>query len=103
AIYQPLFGVVQPNSRAATGVLAAFLRRSGFDPAPLLPKLLSGVSSAATERARRARALAESVDPKLRAAALESYLDEFGDEAPRGDVAGPTWHDSSGAVELPTR
>src|SRR5499427_211482 len=99
AIYQPLFGVVQPNSRAATGVLAAFLRRNGFDPAPLLPKLLSGVSSAATERARRARTLAESVDPKLRAAALESYLEEFGDEAPRWDVAAPTWRERSASLE----
>ena len=99
AIYQPLFGVVQPNSRAATGVLAAFLRRSGFDPAPLLPKLLSGVSSAATERARRARTLAEAIDPKLRAAALESYLDEFGDEAPRWDVAAPTWRERSASLE----
>jgi pyruvate,water dikinase len=99
AIYQPLFGVVQPNSRAATGVLAAFLRRNGFDPAPLLPKLLSGVSSAATERARRARALAEAVDPKLRAAALESYLEEFGDEAPRWDVAAPTWRERSSSLE----
>jgi len=99
AIYQPLFGVVQPNSRAATGVLAAFLRRSGFDPAPLLPKLLSGVSSAATERARRARTLAEAIDPKLRAAALQSYLDEFGDEAPRWDVAAPTWRERSASLE----
>jgi len=99
AIYQPLFGVVQPNSRAATGVLAAFLRRSGFDPAPLLPKLLSGVSSAATERARRARTLADAVDPKLRAVALESYLDEFGDEAPRWDVAAPTWRERSSSLE----
>jgi len=99
AIYQPLFGVVQPNSRAATGVLAAFLRRSGFDPAPLLPKLLAGISSAATERARRARALAEAIDPKLRAAALESYLEEFGDEAPRWDVAAPTWRERSSSLE----
>jgi pyruvate,water dikinase len=99
AIYQPLFGVVQPNSRAATGVLAAFLRRNGFDPVPLLPKLLSGVSSAATERARRARALAEAVDPKVRAAALDSYLDEFGDEAPRWDVAAPTWRERSASLE----
>jgi len=99
AIYQPLFGVVQPNSRAATGVLAAFLRRNGFDPTPLLPKLLSGVSSAATERARRARALAEAVDPKLRATALQAYLDEFGDEAPRWDVAAPTWRERSASLE----
>jgi phosphohistidine swiveling domain-containing protein len=99
AIYQPLFGVVQPNSRAATGVLAAFLRRNGFDPTPLLPKLLSGVSSAATERARRARALADAIDPKLRAAALEGYLEAFGDEAPRWDVAAPTWRERSGSLE----
>jgi pyruvate,water dikinase len=99
AIYQPLFGVVQPNSRAATGVLAAFLRRSGFDPAPLLPRLLSGVSSAATERARRARDLAAAVDPRQRAAALESYLEEFGDEAPRWDVAAPTWRERSSSLE----
>ena len=99
AIYQPLFGVVQPSSRAATGVLAAYLRRSGFDPAPLLPKLLSGVSSAATERSRRARALAEAVNPQQRAAALQSYLDEFGDEAPRWDVAAPTWRERSSSLE----
>jgi rifampicin phosphotransferase len=99
AIYQPLFGVVQPNSRAATGVLAAFLRRNGFDPAPLLPKLLSGVPSAATERARRARALAEAIDPRKRAAALETYLEEFGDEAPRWDVAAPTWRERSASLE----
>ena len=102
AIYQPLFGVVQPNSRAATGVLAAFMRRNGFDPAPLLPKLLSGVSSAATERAVRARGLAEAVDPKLRAAALQAYLDEFGDEAPRWDVAAPTWRDSPPSAWTPS-
>src|SRR4029079_9628818 len=99
AIYPPLFGVVPPDSRAATRVLAAFLRRSGFDPAPLLPRLLSGVSSAATERARRARALAEAVDHKLRAEKLEAYLEEFGDEAPRWDVAAPTWRERSSSLE----
>jgi phosphohistidine swiveling domain-containing protein len=99
AIYQPLFGVVQPNARAACGVLAAFLRRSGFDPGPLLPKLLSGVPSAATERSRRARELSVAVDPKARALALEAYLDLFGDEAPRWDVAAPTWRERSSALE----
>ena len=99
AIYQPLFGVVQPNARAARGVLAAFLRRSGFDPGPLLPKLLSGVPSAATERARRARELAAAVDPKARALALEAYLEEFGDEAPHWDVAAATWRERSSALE----
>ena len=34
SVYQPLFGVVQPNARAMRGVLAAFLRRRGFDPTP---------------------------------------------------------------------
>ena len=99
AIYQPLFGVVQPNARAARGVLAAFLRRSGFDPGPLLPKLLSGVPSAATERARRARELAAAVDPQARARALQSYLADFGDEAPHWDVAAATWRERSSALE----
>ena len=90
---------MQPNARAARGVLAAFLRRSGFDPGPLLPKLLSGVPSAATERARRARELAAAVDPKARALALQSYLEEFGDEAPHWDVAAPTWRERSNALE----
>ncbi len=99
AIYQPLFGVVQPNARTARGVLAAFLRRSGFDPGPLLPKLLSGVPSAATERARCARELAAAVDPKARALALQSYLEEFGDEAPHWDVAAPTWRERPNALE----
>jgi len=99
AIYQPLFGVVQPNARAARGVLAAFLRRSGFDPGPLLPKLLSGVPSAATERARRARDLAAAVDPQARARALQSYLQDFGDEAPHWDVAAATWRERSSALE----
>ena len=99
AIYQPLFGVVQPNARTARGVLAAFLRRSGFDPGPLLPKLLSGVPSAATERARRARELAAAVDPEARALALQSYLEEFGDETPHWDVAAPTWRERSNALE----
>jgi pyruvate,water dikinase len=97
--YQPLFGVVQPNARAARGALAAFLQRSGFDPRPLLPKLLTGVASAASERARRARELARAVEPAARAAALKGYLDEFGDESPRWDVAAPTWRETPGALE----
>ena len=58
AIYQPLFGVVQPAARAARKPLTDFLQRHGFDPTPLLPRLLAGVPSAARERAELARALA---------------------------------------------
>ena len=76
AIYQPLFGVVQPNARAARGGLAAFLRRSGFDPGPLMPKLLAGVPSAATERrTARARAGGGRRCRRRAAPALTAYLD----------------------------
>jgi pyruvate,water dikinase len=99
AVYRPLFGVVQPNARAKREMLGAFLRRCGFDPSPLLPKLLAGVSSAATERARRARALASAATPQEWKAALAEYLVAFGDEAPRWDVAAPTWRETPAALE----
>ena len=99
AVYQPLFGVVQPNARAKRGALAAFLRRRGFDPLPLLPKLFTGVPSAATDRARRARELAMATSGEARRAALAAYLEEFGDEAPRWDVAAPTWREAPARLE----
>ena len=100
AIYQPLFGVVQPNSRAATGVLAAFLRRSGFDPRRCCPSCCR----ASRRRRRSARAAhgrsPTAVDPEAaRRRAGRSYLDEFGDEAPRWDVAAPTWRERSSSLE----
>jgi pyruvate,water dikinase len=98
-IYRPLFGVVQPNARAKRGALAAFLRRRGFDPTPLLPKLLTGVPSAATERARRASELSRAVSSEGRRAALAAYLEEFGDEAPRWDVGAPAWREAPAALE----
>jgi pyruvate,water dikinase len=99
AVYQPLFGVVQPNARAKRGALAAFLRHRGFDPLPLLPKLFTGVPSAATDRARRARELAMAASGEARQAALAAYLEEFGDEAPRWDVAAPTWREAPARLE----
>jgi pyruvate,water dikinase len=99
SVYQPLFGVVQPNARAKRGVLAAFLRRRGFDPTPLLPKLFTGVPSAATNRARRARELAMAPSGEERRLALAAYLEEFGDEAPRWDVAAPTWREAPARLE----
>jgi pyruvate,water dikinase len=99
SVYQPLFGVVQPNARAKRGVLAAFLRRRGFDPTPLLPKLFTGVPSAATTRARRARELAMAPSGEERRLALAAYLEEFGDEAPRWDVAAPTWREAPERLE----
>jgi phosphohistidine swiveling domain-containing protein len=99
AIYQPLFGVVQPNARAARGGLAAFLRRRGFDPGPLMPRLLTGVASAASVRRKRARELAVAGDGEATASALAAYLDRFGDEAPRWDVAEPTWREAPAALE----
>jgi phosphohistidine swiveling domain-containing protein len=94
AIYQPLFGVVQPAARAARQALIELLRGHGLDPTPLLPRLLASVPSAARGRAELARAFAETPDPAARAAAQATYLERFGDESPCWDVAVPTWREA---------
>ena len=94
AIYQPLFGVVQPAARAARKALIDFLRGHGLDPPSLLPRLLAAVPSAAGARAELARAFAEAPDPAARAAAHAEYLVRFGDESPCWDVAVPTWREA---------
>jgi phosphohistidine swiveling domain-containing protein len=95
-IYEPLYGVVQPAARAAREALKAFLARQGR--AQQLGELLRGVPSLATERARRAAAIAGTEDPVERAAAVAAYLALFGDEAPVWDVATPTWAEDPGAL-----
>jgi phosphohistidine swiveling domain-containing protein len=87
--YEPLYGVVQPAARAAREALAEFLAARGR--AGELGDLLRAVPSLATERARRAAAIAASIDPDERAAAVAAYLALFGDEAPVWDVATPTF------------
>ena len=95
AIYQPLFGVVQPAARAARKALIDFLQRHGLDPTPRLPQLLAAVPSAARARAELAGAYARAADPAAQATALAAYLDRFGDESPCWDVAVPTWRETS--------
>ncbi|HSY38992.1 MAG TPA: PEP-utilizing enzyme, partial [Polyangia bacterium] len=98
AIYQPLFGVVQPAARAARKALIDFLQRHGLDPTPRLPQLVAAVPSAARARAELARAYARAADPAAQAAALAGYLERFGDESPCWDVAVPTWRETSGRL-----
>ncbi len=98
AIYQPLFGVVQPASRAARAALTTFLRRHGIDPPQRLPALLAGIPSAASERRRRARAFLDAPDEAARALALAAYLEAFGDESPSWDVAAATWREAPDAL-----
>ena len=95
AIYQQLFGVVQPAARTARKALPDFLQRHGIDPTPRLPRLLAAVPSAAHARAELARAFARASDPAAQAAAQTAYLDRFGDESPCWDVAAPTWRETS--------
>jgi phosphohistidine swiveling domain-containing protein len=99
AIYQPLFGVVQPAARAARNALTAFLRRQGIDPAPHLPALLGAVPSSATERRRHARAFIQASDATALAIARDLYLEAFGDESPGWEVATPTWREAPQALE----
>ena len=99
AIYQPLFGVVQPAARAARRALTDFLQRQGIDPTPRLPRLLAAVPSAARTRAELARAFARAPDPAAQAAAHAAYLDRFGDESPCWDVAMPTWRETPARLD----
>ncbi|HEY4393964.1 MAG TPA: PEP/pyruvate-binding domain-containing protein [Polyangia bacterium] len=99
AIYEPLFGVLQPVARAARDALADFLRGRGADAAARLPALLVGVPSAAGERAQLARAYACASDTAARDDARAAYLERFGDESPCWDVAEPTWREAPGLLE----
>jgi pyruvate,water dikinase len=88
-VYEPLFAIVQPAARAAREALAAFLRE--HDAAVDVGALLAGVPSLATERARRADAIASADAGGERDAAVAAYVARFGDEAPTWDVATPTY------------
>jgi phosphohistidine swiveling domain-containing protein len=99
AIYQPLFGVVQPAARAARDALTAFLRRHGIDSAPHLPALLGAVPSAASERRRYARTFIQATDATARSTARDLYLEAFGDESPCWEVATPTWREAPETLE----
>ena len=66
AIYGPLFGAVQPSARRHRAALADCSDGTGWNPAPLLPRLLADVPSAATRRARRARAIAAAPSEEAR-------------------------------------
>jgi phosphohistidine swiveling domain-containing protein len=94
--YGPLFGEIQPAARAAREALAAYLREHGRPET--LASFLRGVPSAATERARRAAAVAASRDPSERAHAVAAYVERFGDESPVWDVATPTYAEDPGAM-----
>jgi pyruvate,water dikinase len=89
AVYEPLYGTIQPEARAARDALASFLAAQGTSAS--VAELLRGVPSLATERARRAAAIASTDDAGERAAAVAAYLALFGDEAPVWDVATPTF------------
>jgi pyruvate,water dikinase len=99
AIYEPLFGVIQPVARAARDALADFLQGHGLDPRTQLPSLLAAVPSAAKDRADLARAFANTSDAATAAAARDAYLDRFGDEGPCWDVAVPTWREDPTPLE----
>jgi len=89
--YQGLFGVVQPACAAARSALRQFLREHA--PAALASwtaLVEAGVSSAATRRRAAAATIAAAPDAAARQAAIAAYLDAFGDESARWDVAEPT-------------
>jgi len=89
--YQGLFGTVQPACAAARAALRDFLRAHA--PAALdswAALVETGVASAASRRRAAADAIAAAPDAAARAAAIDAYLEAFGDESARWDVAEPT-------------
>lgn len=89
--YQGLFGTVQPACAAARAALRDFLRvhaPAALDSWPALVE--AGVTSAATRRRAAAAAIAAAPDAAARTAAIAAYLESFGDESARWDVAEPT-------------
>jgi phosphohistidine swiveling domain-containing protein len=96
-IYEPLFGVVQPAARAARNALRDFLHaHARREP---LAELLRDVPSLATERHRRADAIAAAENAGARAEAVAAYVARFGDEAPAWDVAAPTYAEDAGPLD----
>ena len=98
AIYDQLFGVVQPTTRAAREELARLVRRAGAETATVLPALLAGVRSAATARAEAADRIARASTESERDRARAAYVSAFGDESPVWDVAEPTWSEQPMAI-----
>jgi phosphohistidine swiveling domain-containing protein len=91
AVEEPLFGVIQPALRSARSRLAEFLRQEAPTALPLLPQILGGIESKASERRQRAAAVRAAPDGNARRQASARYLELFGDETPVWDVAVPTY------------
>jgi hypothetical protein len=99
AIYQPLFGSCS-RTRAPP---PACWRRSSAATASIRRRCCPSCCRACrrpppSARGARGRWPRRSIR-SCAAAALESYLEEFGDEAPRWDVAAPTWRERSSSLE----
>jgi phosphohistidine swiveling domain-containing protein len=96
--YQPIFGVLQPSLRQAHARLRDFLAVHAPAGLPLLPALLGGVASMASERLDRAARLAAATTAEEREPALADYLGLFGDEAATWDIAAPTYAEDPAAL-----
>jgi len=97
--YQGLFGEVQPACAAARAALRELLRAEA--PAALESWALrgeAGVPSAATRRRAAAAAIGAAPDAAARQAAIAAYLEEFGAESGRWDVAEPTLRERPDAL-----
>jgi pyruvate,water dikinase len=94
--YEPIFGVLQPALRQSRANLREFLESHAPAALALLPALLSGVPSLASER-RELAARILSV-PSQAASARADYLARFGDEAPMWDVRAATYAEQPKAL-----
>jgi phosphohistidine swiveling domain-containing protein len=98
SFYERLYGVVRPAIDQARRALLDLLRAGQVPADALLPLLLAGVESRASERRRRADAIASTSTDAARQEALADYLSRFGDESPVWDVASPTYREHPQAI-----
>ena len=98
--YEPIFGVLQPALRRCRARLREVLERHAPAALALLPALLAGVPSMASERRALAARIASA--PSQAANARADFLARFGDEAPIWDVFAKTYAENPDSL-LPDR
>jgi phosphohistidine swiveling domain-containing protein len=95
--YQTLFGSISPackRARARLRQAVAEIFGEAAGGADMRPEAwLAGVTSAASIRLSLARSIGAARDANQRRAAVAAYLDRFGDESARWDIAEPTWRE----------
>jgi pyruvate,water dikinase len=102
AVYERIFGVLQPSIKRARSALPDYLRAHARGRLALLPALTADVISIAGERRQLAETIRQAATEDERTAAQAAYLSRFGDESPIWDVFHPTYAEEPSQLWLST-